>query len=204
MQPKASSAVVRAEVTLVNSDTASATVAPVAVAIKNAAGVIVATGSITIGSIGGASSVTMSTNITLNAPSLWSDVTPVLYTAIATLPGASAESASSTFGVRHISFDVKTGFLLNGKPTKFYGGCLHHDNGPLGSKAISRAEERRVQILKKNGYNAIRASHNPVSPAFLDACDREGILVMDEAFDCWAQGKVSGLLYCLPWQGARW
>jgi beta-galactosidase len=91
--------------------------------------------------------------------------------------------------VRHISFDVSNGFLLNGHPTKFYGGCLHHDNGALGTKAISRAEERRVEILKANGYNAIRTSHNPVSPAFLDACDRLGVLVMDEAFDCWAQGK---------------
>ena len=66
---------------------------------------------------------------------------------------------------------------------------MHHDNGPLGAATIDRAETRRVELLKANGYNAIRTSHNPVSPAFLDACDREGILVMDEAFDCWAQGK---------------
>jgi beta-galactosidase/beta-glucuronidase len=70
-----------------------------------------------------------------------------------------------------------------------YGGCVHHDNGPLGSMAIDRAEERRVEILKSHGYNAIRTSHNPVSPAFLDACDRLGMLVMNEAFDCWAEGK---------------
>ena len=72
---------------------------------------------------------------------------------------------------------------------QLYGGCVHHDNGPLGAMAIDRAEERRVELLKQLGYNAIRTSHNPVSPAFLDACDRLGMLVMDEAFDCWAQGK---------------
>jgi len=62
---------------------------------------------------------------------------------------------------------------------------VHHDNGPLGSKAYDRAEERRVEILKANGFNAIRCAHNPPSPAFLDACDRLGMLVIDEAFDMW-------------------
>ena len=65
---------------------------------------------------------------------------------------------------------------------------MHHDNGPLGAATIDRAETRRVELLKANGYNAIRTSHNPVSPAFLDACDRLGMLVMDEAFDCWSRG----------------
>ena len=65
----------------------------------------------------------------------------------------------------------------------------HHDNGPLGSAAIDRAEERRVELLKANGYNAIRCSHNPPSSVFLDACDRLGIMVIDEAFDMWEQQK---------------
>ena len=68
---------------------------------------------------------------------------------------------------------------------------MHHDNGPLGAATIDRAEARRVELLKANGYNAIRTSHNPVSPAFLAACDRLGMLVMDEAFDCWSRGKNS-------------
>ena len=68
---------------------------------------------------------------------------------------------------------------------------MHHDNGPLGAATIDRAETRRVELLKANGYNAIRTSHNPVSPAFLAACDRLGMLVMDEAFDCWSRGKNS-------------
>lgn len=69
------------------------------------------------------------------------------------------------------------------------GGCVHHDNGPLGSKAIGRAEERRVELLKANGYNAIRTSHNPVSRAFVAACNKLGVMLMEEAFDCWAEGK---------------
>ena len=64
--------------------------------------------------------------------------------------------------VRHVSFDSANGFRLNGVSLKMKGGCVHHDNGPLGSRSIDRAEERRVETLKANGYNAIRTSHNPV------------------------------------------
>jgi len=69
---------------------------------------------------------------------------------------------------------------------------MHHDNGPLGSKAYDRAEERRVELMKASGFNAIRCAHNPPSPAFLDACDRLGMLVLDEAFDMWSDGKNPG------------
>ena len=79
------------------------------------------------------------------------------------------------FGIRAISFNSSAGFVLNGVPTKLYGGNVHHDHGPLGAMALDAAEERRVLTLKKHGYNAIRTSHNPVSPAFLDACDRYNI-----------------------------
>ncbi len=66
---------------------------------------------------------------------------------------------------------------------------MHHDNGLLGSAAFDRAEERRVEIMKANGFNAIRTSHNPPSEAFLDACDRLGMIVIDETFDMWEKGK---------------
>ena len=78
---------------------------------------------------------------------------------------------------------------INGESYKLKGACVHHDNGPLGSAAIDRAEERRVELLKANGYNAIRCSHNPPSSVFLDACDRLGVMVIDEAFDMWEQQK---------------
>jgi beta-galactosidase len=66
---------------------------------------------------------------------------------------------------------------------------VHHDNGCLGAAAFDRAEERKVELLKEAGFNAVRTSHNPPSPAFLNACDRLGLLVVDESFDCWKAGK---------------
>ncbi len=129
--------------------------------------------------------------ITVDNPQLWSCESPVLYKVKYELRfnGRIGERTTADFGIRKISFDVNNGFMLNGKTIKLKGGCFHNDNGPLGSKAYDRAEERKVELLKASGYNAIRCSHNPPSPAFLDACDRLGMLVMDEAFDCWRYGK---------------
>jgi beta-galactosidase len=130
-------------------------------------------------------------DITVERPALWSTDTPNLYRAITTVlvNGSAVDEVTTPFGIRSIEWSAEKGFLLNGKSVKMTGGCVHHDNGPLGAAAFDRAEERRVQILKQSGFNAIRASHNPPSPAFLDACDRLGMLVMDEAFDCWSKGK---------------
>jgi beta-galactosidase len=130
-------------------------------------------------------------DLVINNPLLWSTDEPSLYKAITELRmnGESLDRTETNFGIRSLSFDAVNGFRLNGVPMKLKGGCVHHDNGPLGSKAYDRAEERRVQILKQNGYNAIRCAHNPPSPAFLDACDRLGMLVIDEAFDMWREGK---------------
>lgn len=125
--------------------------------------------------------------IRINNPGLWSVENPVLYTAVSEVFTGSKKvnQAENRFGVRTISFGVEKGFQLNGKTIKLKGGCVHHDNGPLGSKAYDRAEERRVELLKASGFNAIRCAHNPPSPAFLDACDRLGMMVIDEAFDMW-------------------
>jgi beta-galactosidase len=124
-------------------------------------------------------------------PGLWSTENPVLYTAINEIYTGEkiVDRVETKFGVRTIHFDAVKGFLLNGKPMKLKGGCFHHDHGPLGAKSYDRAEERRVELLKASGFNAIRCSHNPPSPAFLDACDRLGILVIDEAFDMWQYPK---------------
>jgi len=127
----------------------------------------------------------------LSKVNLWSTDSPALYRAEISLDGGRSVATSTTFGIRHIEYSATSGFKLNGVSTKFQGGCVHHDNGPLGAVSLGRAEERRVEVLKANGYNAIRTSHNPVSDAFLDACDRLGVMVMDEAFDCWEQGKNS-------------
>jgi beta-galactosidase len=129
--------------------------------------------------------------IEVRSPKLWSPDSPELYAAeigIVTA-GKTLDRTSSRFGIRKIEVDAENGFRLNGKVFKLKGGCMHHDNGPLGSATIDRAEERRVELMKANGFNAIRTSHNPPSPAFLDACDRLGVLVVDEAFDCWQNAK---------------
>ena len=69
------------------------------------------------------------------------------------------------------------------------GACIHHDNGVIGSATIARADERRVEKLKEAGFNAVRSAHHPMSRAMLAACDRLGMLVMDEAFDMWTEPK---------------
>ena len=129
--------------------------------------------------------------VELKDPSLWSPDSPTLYTAesVVNQNSKTIDLLRTKFGVRSIAFDVAKGFLLNGQPLKLKGGCLHHDNGPLGARAFDRAEERRVELLKASGYNALRLAHNPPSPAFLEACDRLGMLVIDEAFDMWSEGK---------------
>ena len=129
--------------------------------------------------------------MSVNNPSLWSTDTPVLYKAISEIHESESltDHVETEFGIRSVSFDAVNGFLLNGKSLKLRGGCVHHDNGILGSKAYDRAEERRVELLKSSGFNAIRTSHNPPSPAFLNACDHLGMLVMDESFDMWKEGK---------------
>jgi beta-galactosidase len=129
--------------------------------------------------------------IEVRSPKLWSPDSPELYSAEIEIvaAGKTLDKTSTRFGIRKIEVDAENGFRLNGQMLKLKGGCIHHDNGLLGSATIDRAEERRVELMKANGFNAIRTSHNPPSPAFLAACDRLGILVIDEAFDCWNEGK---------------
>jgi len=120
-------------------------------------------------------------------PLLWSPESPDLYNAVVTVDAGkkSVDVYSVKFGIRSLEFSAEKGFLLNGKATELKGGCLHHDNGLLGAAAFGRAEERRVELMKANGFNAIRCAHNPPSEAFLDACDRIGIMVIDEFTDMW-------------------
>ncbi|MFI1358725.1 glycoside hydrolase family 2 TIM barrel-domain containing protein [Streptomyces sp. NPDC020898] len=123
----------------------------------------------------------------VHAPLLWSPDSPALYTATVNLGDLDAETV--TFGIRSLSLDPVHGLRINGATVKLRGACVHHDNGVLGAATFARAEERRVRLLKEAGFNAIRMSHNPMSKAMLDACDRLGMLVVDEAFDVWTSGK---------------
>ena len=131
--------------------------------------------------------------ITVKNPLLWSPETPDLYQALIKVMQANKtiDMTNITFGIRSIKFSSENGFQLNGETVILNGGCVHHDNGCLGAAAYDRAEERRVELLKAAGFNAVRTSHNPPSQAFLDACDRLGLLVMDESFDCWREKKTA-------------
>ena len=126
----------------------------------------------------------------LHGVSLWSPDSPVVYACRATLTTEGCrDSETVSFGVRTVVCDPQRGLLLNGEPIKLYGTCGHHDNGIVGAASYRSAEERRVRILKQNGFNAIRCAHNPPSDVMLDVCDRMGMLVIDEIFDCWTNGK---------------
>jgi len=146
--------------------------------------------------ISGKSGTEFNQDMEMSNPLLWSVESPSLYTAINEVYKLNGNERSemidrteNTFGIRSISVSAENGFLLNGKPVLLKGGCMHHDNGPLGAAAYNRAEVRRIELMKASGFNAIRCSHNPPSPAFLDACDRMGMLVIDEAFDVWKEQK---------------
>ena len=124
----------------------------------------------------------MTEEIELPKAELWSPENPKLYTCRAAF-GDDVQEIS--FGIRMVECTPEKGFLLNGERVILKGACIHHDNGILGACAYDFAEERKIRILLENGYNAIRCAHNPCSKALLDACDRMGMLVMDEYTDGW-------------------
>ena len=133
----------------------------------------------------------LSSRINIASPLLWSEYTPALYNIKLTLSenGKIIDISETRFGIRKLSLDAKQGLKINGKTVKLRGACIHHDNGLLGAKTFYDSEFRRIKLLKKSGFNAIRMSHHPASPALLDACDALGMYVMDEAFDMWTRPK---------------
>ncbi|HVX48720.1 MAG TPA: glycoside hydrolase family 2 TIM barrel-domain containing protein [Chitinophagaceae bacterium] len=137
------------------------------------------------------SNTTVTQHLAVTAPLLWSPEKPRLYMLKVYLLDGSKKIDSITIktGIRSIAFTTG-GFMLNGKRTILKGGCVHHDNGPLGAAAFDDAEVRKLQILKASGYNAIRTSHNPPSQSFLNICDSLGLMVIDEFFDEWEEPKL--------------
>ena len=136
---------------------------------------------------------TIASNLTVARPQRWDLDHPAMYTLVAEVVDANkkvVDRYTTPFGIRTVKFDREQGFLLNGRHVKIQGVCDHHDLGALGAAVNKRATERQIEILKKAGTNAIRTSHNPPSPELLDACDRMGIVVMDESFDMWKRPKV--------------
>ena len=157
----------------------------VSVDIVDAQGATVATKQ-TVINIAANGEQTISLSLDLASAQTWSPETPYLYKAIIrTTTGATTDILEKNFGVRSLKFSATEGFLLNGQPTLLRGGCIHHDNGLLGAAAYDAAENRKLSLLKAQGYNAVRCSHNLPSDHFLDACDSLGLMVIDETFDQW-------------------
>jgi beta-galactosidase len=129
--------------------------------------------------------------VTVSSPKLWSVASPTLYSVVTTVSvgGSVVDTYTTPFGIRTFAFNANTGFTLNGASMKINGTCNHHDLGALGAAVNNRATEKRLRQLKDMGVNGFRTSHNPPAPELLDMADRLGFLVMDEAFDCWDQGK---------------
>lgn len=124
-------------------------------------------------------------------PRRWDTDHPHLHQLVTTLTsdGKVLDETRTTFGIRSAEFTSDRGFVLNGKPVKMKGVCLHHDGGAVGAAVPVAVWERRLRKLQELGVNSIRTAHNPPAPEFLDLCDRMGFLVMDEFFDCWTKGK---------------
>ncbi|MDQ8735612.1 glycoside hydrolase family 2 TIM barrel-domain containing protein [Paenibacillus sp. LHD-38] len=129
--------------------------------------------------------------VAVENPELWDIDSPNLYRINAQLSDRESvlDQDNTLFGIRTISVDVKNGFMLNGRPLKLKGGCVHHDNGILGAASFYDSEFRKMKVHKDNGYNAIRFAHNPMARDMLEACDRLGLLVINEAFDVWVMEK---------------
>jgi beta-galactosidase len=138
---------------------------------------------------GGSGTTTLTAEIV--RPQLWSTKAPNRYVAVTEVEHRNklVDACETPFGIRTIQFTAKHGFLLNGERVAINGVCNHHDLGALGAALNVRALERQIELLQEMGCNAIRTSHNPPAPELLDLCDRMGMVVMDEAFDCWVQGK---------------
>ena len=138
-------------------------------------------------------------------PLLWDAENPNLYNVKVTVTNMgeyrthfiesdnkTTDEDSVLFGIRTITADAQRGLQINGKTVKLKGGCLHHDNGLLGAVSLYETEARKIKKLKEVGFNAVRTAHNPPSSALIEACDRLGMYVFDEAFDAWGMAKRSG------------
>ena len=106
------------------------------------------------------------------------------------MDGKVIDSYDTPFGVRTVEFDPEKGFFLNGEHMGDQRRLRPCRSGPLGTVVNCRGLQRQVEILRKMGCNAIRTSHNPPAPELLDICDKMGVMVLDESFDCWVHGKM--------------
>jgi len=138
---------------------------------------------------------TASEMMSINNPDLWSPEAPNMYklTSILKENGVIIDRKVTDFGIRSFAFDPDRGFTCNGESEKLKGVCLHHDFGPLGAARHPRSSYMVLKKLKEAGVNAIRTSHNPEDPGFLNMLDTMGFFVQEEAFDEWKHGKKKWL-----------
>ena len=141
-------------------------------------------------------SLNIERDLTVRNPQRWDLAHPYMYQLVTTVRETSrnrgtisVDEETTAFGIREFKFDADTGFWLNGRNFKLKGVCIHHDGGAFGAAVPLQVWERRLEILRELGVNAIRTAHNPPAPEFLDLCDRMGFIVMDELFDCWTVAK---------------
>jgi beta-galactosidase len=134
------------------------------------------------GPIAASGKTTLQNKATVPTPALWSLERPNLYRLRTTLEGdgSPTDREETVFGIRTIDFDSNKGFLLNGEPVKIQGTCNHQDHAGVGTALPDRLQSYRIERLKEMESNGYRTSHNPPTPELLDACDRLGMLVMDE------------------------
>jgi beta-galactosidase len=194
----ATNATVSVRATVTNSQPDARTVC-VRVSLRDGKGREVASGETAMQTVPGGQRAEFENLLVLNQPRRWDISDPALYEARVSLEAEALpvsesgrkllDSEQIPFGVREFRFEPETGFWLNGRNLKIKGVCVHHDGGALGAAVPLRAWERRLERLKALGCNAIRTAHNPPAPEFLDVCDRLGLLVMDEMFDCWTVAK---------------
>lgn len=129
--------------------------------------------------------------ITIENPELWDVDDPNLYEVKLSIASGKKviDDYTLTTGLRKIEWKPETGFWLNDKNIKINGLCMHHDGGAVGAAVPASVWERRLLRAKEMGANAIRTAHNPMDKAFFEICDRLGVMVMSEAFDCWEVRK---------------
>lgn len=134
-------------------------------------------------------------SVSVASPRLWGPPptqTPNEYVAMTTVSvgGEVVDTYETVFGIRSVEYDPDQGIVINGEHIYVQGSCNHHDLGSLGAAFNYRAAERQIEILLEMGNNALRTSHNPPAPEYLDIADRLGLMVMDEIFDTWNFAKV--------------
>jgi beta-galactosidase len=183
-------ALVRVESKVINGSKASRTVS-LQVTLVDPDGHAAATATTPSQKITVGDTATFQQELVVRTPQRWDIDHPRTYRAVARVRtgNSTLDEQVVTFGIREFRFEPATGFWLNGRNFKIKGVCLHHDASALGAAVPLRAWERRLEILRSLGVNAIRTAHNPPAPDFLDLTDRMGLLVMDEMFDAWTIGK---------------